>query len=179
MHTATKLTLLCLCSLTLLMSLKCKKEYVFPEETQAGLNTFGCKVDGKIWVPGGRPFRGPELSAAYGNVGSRHYFGVHATDNSSYDFTVVQFGGDSIEVAENTVYPLAKPGKGNFYGEYVETTDNFYRPFQTNSISRGEVRVTKFDLLNKIVAGTFWFTAVDTTTGKKVEITEGRFDMKF
>ena len=111
--------------------------------------------------------------------GARRAFSLHVVDNSSYDFTVISIGGDSIELVENSVYPLVKKGVGNYFGEYVLTTENSYTPFITSQISQGELWIKKFDIMNKIVSGTFWFTAIDPTSGKKVEITDGRFDMKF
>ena len=38
--------------------------------------------------------------------------------------------------------------------------------------------ITKLDTINKIISGTFAFDAVNST-GKKVEIRDGRFDVKF
>jgi ABC-type uncharacterized transport system substrate-binding protein len=38
--------------------------------------------------------------------------------------------------------------------------------------------VSKFDTINRIVAGTFYFTAIDSS-GKTVKVTNGRFDIKY
>ena len=32
----------------------CKKDPILPSATQSGANTFGCKVNGEIWIPDGR-----------------------------------------------------------------------------------------------------------------------------
>jgi len=42
----------------------------------------------------------------------------------------------------------------------------------------GELHIARFDRILGIVSGTFWFDAVNME-GEKVEIREGRFDMKY
>lgn len=43
---------------------------------------------------------------------------------------------------------------------------------------RGELTIKKLDFDNQIMAGTFWFDAVDTF-GNTVEVRDGRFDLLF
>lgn len=50
--------------------------------------------------------------------------------------------------------------------------------YNTTQIHTGELKITKFDVSNSIISGTFWFDAVNEE-GETVEIREGRFDMKF
>ncbi|MCY7349617.1 MAG: hypothetical protein LH606_02990 [Cytophagaceae bacterium] len=40
---------------TILLFSTCKKDDGLPHETQEGANTFGCKVNGKAWIPNGGP----------------------------------------------------------------------------------------------------------------------------
>ncbi len=46
------------------------------------------------------------------------------------------------------------------------------------SINIGELKINKLDEINQIVSGTFWFDALNEK-GEKVEVREGRFDVKF
>ena len=50
--------------------------------------------------------------------------------------------------------------------------------YLTTSSIKGELKITKFDELNRIVSGTFWFDATNSD-GEKVQVREGRFDMNY
>ncbi|MBA5791578.1 hypothetical protein H1R17_10165 [Flavobacterium sp. xlx-214] len=50
--------------------------------------------------------------------------------------------------------------------------------YNTNEQQTGEVKITKFDEVNGILSGTFWFN-VKRPDGTIVEIREGRFDVKY
>jgi hypothetical protein len=51
------------------------------------------------------------------------------------------------------------------------------KAYQTNESFREEVNISHFDTLNRIVSGTFCFTAVHLATGETVNVTNGRFDI--
>ena len=93
-------------------------------------------------------------------------------------YKTVAFGFDSIQM--NTgIYPLIlrKNGKGG--GAYqVFPCNQLFTEYLTNDQIIGELNLKKFDLINQIASGTFWFDAVNSN-GQKVEIREGRFDVKF
>ncbi|MGI8893395.1 MAG: DUF6252 family protein [Bacteroidia bacterium] len=57
--------------------------------------------------------------------------------------------------------------------------DGSYHKFIVDSLHNGKVSITKVDTVAGIIAGTFYFDAIDTTTNEVVHITEGRFDVKF
>jgi hypothetical protein len=59
------------------------------------------------------------------------------------------------------------------YGRYVAGG----KAYQTNENFKGEVNLSRFDTLNRIVSGTFHFTAVHQPTGETVNVTDGRFDI--
>lgn len=48
----------------------------------------------------------------------------------------------------------------------------------TNTIKKGELKITRLDLSNSIISGTFWFDAINSN-GEIVKIREGRFDMHY
>ena len=50
--------------------------------------------------------------------------------------------------------------------------------FDTNEDVTGELNLKKFDLVNQIASGTFWFNAVNDK-GDTVKVTDGRFDVRF
>jgi len=169
----------------LLMAAKCKKDPAnpidqLPPETQTGANTFGCLVDGKVFLPKGNPLAGPVKTAQYQLVNGRQGFGVSGSYSNGNVSKLVGIIGDSVKVTTGT-FGLTSLSAGKFRGGYSYMDLTIIRPIQyeTNEINKGEVTITKFDTINQIVSGTFWFDAIDSTTGKIVQIREGRFDLPY
>lgn len=172
-----KLPVLLLC----LSLLACRKDAASPKEEQLppatmnGANTFGAMVNGKVWLPKGRPsffqsnfkvvydsgYRGGTLSiVAYRQVNDNPVFfeqiamGMAQVDKEGvYSFDNAELSGIRYD---------------NGICEY-DTAPDFYH--------RGTFEVTKLDLSNGIIAGKFEFTLAlpgcDT-----IRVTEGRFDKK-
>ena len=153
---------------------------VLPPETQEGLNTFGCKVNGKVWVarvlPVGIIIRDIEalVSESSGSGGSliSAYMVDPAIDVHEY-----------MEIAITPTY--FKTGDFCFDNTNVSFQ---YRGNKSNTItsdyfqfSNDCVTITKFDTENNIISGTFACTLVPDSTklNNKIEITEGRFDLKY
>ena len=43
----------------------------------------------------------------------------------------------------------------------------------------GQLYISKFDSINRILSGTFFFTGTKVSTGEKVTVTDGRFDIRY
>lgn len=174
--------------LNALLFSRCTKEKL-PKATQEGKNTFGCKVNGKNWVPqGGGPFSGLEPV----NGGYQATYNFNITKNNVF---IRAYNGESsiniyLRSVERTgVYPLnfdtgSSPNYRNpdNYG-YYETEGNINGiirsiEYYTTTQYTGRVNITRADTTNKIISGTFEFTAVNRETGKTVKVTDGRFDVK-
>ena len=155
-----------------------------PPETQTGQNTFGCMVNGKIFVP-----KGGGISANYSCFYQQAYAGFngyffHVSGDDKSNSEVVSSVGiscDSIKLAENQTYSLINVLKGNSAGDYI-VVSSFTTPattqYTTTATLTGEMTIKRFDETRHIVAGTFWFNAV-SSKGDTVKITEGRFDMLY
>jgi hypothetical protein len=50
--------------------------------------------------------------------------------------------------------------------------------FMTSENATGTVKFTRFDRNAWIYSGTFQFSGIDKRTGKRITLTEGRFDYK-
>ena len=61
------------------------------------------------------------------------------------------------------------PGASYENGLRYDATDN----------NSGELKINKFDSVNRIISGTFFFTGTDNSNGQTVNITEGRFDIRY
>lgn len=173
-----------LCSL--LIGSSCRKHKTgnpvdqLPPETQTGANTFGCLVDGKVFKPKGDPFAGPVIKAQYQFVNGKQGFGISGSRSDAQTTQAIGVFGDSvfINLGTYTLTSLNQSGRlhGRFIFSQIGTLGNRY---YTNETQRGEITIKHFDTVNQIVSGTFWFDALDSTTGKIVQIREGRFDLPY
>jgi len=131
----------------------CKQENpapTLPPETQEGKHTFGCYVNGRLFVPvpGAAGFGSPFLISDY-----------YLSTNS---LTIIAYGRNEyfnlsiLNPEEN----IKKEIEGIIYSSYrIQNT--------------GEIIFTRFDLDNLIVSGTFSFEIKPYYS-----ITQGRFDIK-
>lgn len=152
-----------------------------PPETQLVKNTFGCLIDGQVFKPKGDPFGGPVIKAQYQMVNWKQGFGISARRSDGEIGQVVGIGGCDIGRIRLGIYELSSSRiDGRLSGGYsfsrITTLGNYYN---TDSIRKGQINIKFFDTVNQIVSGTFWFDAIDTTTGKVVQIREGRFDLPY
>ncbi len=179
------ITLSAILSFIILTATGCKKDKKtpleqLPPETQTGANTFGCLIDGKAFKPKGNPLAGPVIKAHYQFVNGKQGFGISARRSDGETGQGVGIGGDSIQLNIGT-FDLTSPASGKFCGGYTYRglTDPAGISYYTNEIQSGQITVKYFNTIEQIVSGTFWFDAIDTTTGKIVQIREGRFDLPY
>ena len=71
------------------------------------------------------------------------------------------------------MYPIQNNQNSGAYAQYVIYAGSII----TYTSITGELKITKFDEINKIASGTFWFDA-ENDKGEKVEVRDGRFDAK-
>ena len=166
-----------LCSL--LIGSSCRKPKpvdpvkLLPPETQTGANTFGCLIDGKVFKPKGDPFGGPVIKAQYQFVNGKQGFGVSGRNSNTNQ--VIGIIGNNIRLSIATFELTTFNSEGKFSGGYtLESFDSYY----TNDINKGQLVIKKFDSVNQIVSGTFWFDAKNAN-GKIVQVREGRFDLQY
>ena len=157
---------------------QCKKKVQEPElppETTIGAMTFGCKINGKVFVP--RDGRGkPGLYVQYVNlgVGGGWYLNISADNWIPSTPEGVTISTDSLLISQDSIYPFKYRKKG-FPGALYEKGIR-YDVTDNNS---GELKIKKFDSVNRIISGTFFFTGTDNSSGRTVNITEGRFDIRY
>lgn len=149
-----------------------------PPETQSGANTFGCLIDGQVFLPKGDPFGGPIKRAQYQFVNGKQGFSVSAKNSGSNLVKSVGFQGDSIFINNGTFDLTTSNTSGVLFGSYVEFQSGNINEFTTTIINRGQLVIKKFDTINQIVSGTFWFDA-NNINGQVVQVREGRFDMPY
>lgn len=182
MKNILKGSLLLVLSLSLsLISASCKKEKTgidgLPPATQTGEQTFGCLVNGVLFKPKGVSIDGgPVLQSNYQFVNGDYIYIVSATQKINNSLFAIDINVLGILMRGGT--PLTTGEKGVGIAAYTVYRSGVINEYRTNSINKGELKITRFDDVNQIVSGTFWFDAVNDK-GEKVEVREGRFDMRF
>jgi hypothetical protein len=150
----------------------CSKDRL-TKETQTGANTISCKIDGKVFKPsesGGLFGTSPITVYNYPYSGFTVLAKYYETENGNIpkDLEINLF-----YLKEKGIYDLGV----NPYAIYRFSYWNG-PTYHTNNFYTGQVKITRCDTVNKIYSGTFFFTAIDGTTGKVVNVTDGRFDVK-
>jgi hypothetical protein len=157
--------------------------YTLPPITQEGKNTFGCEINGKIWIP---YFQCSKIGP--GDVQLSSYIGQY------YDFAILPlaFGlqaGNS-QIDGHSLFDFRHNGSGPFLifktgnifdslqitytkGDGTRYYNYIVKPLDTLSY----FQVTKIDTLNKIISGIFDFTLY-AGYGDSVIIKNGRFDFQ-
>jgi hypothetical protein len=164
-----------------LVFVSCKKEIdELPPDTQTGENTFGAKVNGDLWAPQGfGPIPANDILESI-LVSGRLTINARNFASSPNETEFVIFlenvtGTGTYQLNSNVTHPSFT---GN-YAYYVKRRLTPLNEWITSSSNTGSVTVTKLDIPNKIIAGTFQFNALNIyNTPEPLTVTEGRFDLK-
>lgn len=165
--------------LFVLLSFSCTKNKKetgpqLPPLTQTGAGTFGCKVNGRIYLPGGNGylnFAGPNPTFSIGNMGGKFKLWISAdVRNEPKEAFSVSVPYDKRHGTYQTEYTY--PYGASFQG-FVGGIDTvgFYGTDSTHI-----VRVTVTNFTTKTISGTFE-GQMRSKAGIEVHITEGRFDL--
>ena len=162
----------------------CKKEDPLPAATRSGANTFGCKVNGKNWIPdGGGGFSG--IKAVEGSIG-------HSPVNPSvYNVLIRTYRSDKTKI-DLYLYNVKGPGNYSLNSEVIiwpgqtEPKKNYaaYYPnpseaYVTDSNYNGTITITHADTIGLVVSGTFEFSVYDSDQNQTFRITDGRLDIDY
>ena len=169
--------------LLVVLLLGCNKDdhrnATLPEATQTGRGIFACYVDGKPFIDNSGTPNGISFNCFYQLIDGQYYFGIQAEDSIS-DLVSIGIFSNQAAVEEGFTYPLLSNDFGNFLGSSdFSPSFNVIEPSLTNNEFTGELYITKFDIQNQIVSGTFWFDIQNPFTDERIEIREGRFDTHF
>lgn len=143
------------------------KEPKLPAETASGLNTFGCRVNGQVFVPKGSPFNGPVLSASYTRGNVIFVDAINRSTNQSMQIKLVNVSVVGTYSFNDTTSHRAR---------FRDTSSETECEYLTNNQHTGWVEITKLDVNSRIIAGRFAFKAYSSRC-QTVEVTEGRFDV--
>jgi len=162
----------------------CKKTVdALPEVSQTGANTFGLKLDGQYWLP--QSFTGINSSILDAQLsGSNINDLIITAQNFASEPIETQFSLYIKNVTGPGTYQLNQttdiyPNSSGSYAYYVKRRFTPLNEWITSSQFTGTVTITKWDLPNKIVSGTFEFSgqSIDNSADP-ITVTKGRFDIK-
>jgi len=173
-----------------LMSMSsCKKDPVTPSDpydpntlpplTHQGKNTFGCLVNGEVWVAYA-PFTvggTTSLNGSYhANIGGLHLTANRKIDSQNESSQIDLVVLDVFETGEYMLHDANEEQKGflDYLGNH-SCAKYYYR----DSLQR-RIVITYFSLSKGVMSGTFEMDLVNPSCpGDTVRIREGRFDWRF
>ena len=148
-----------------------------PPATQDGRGTFACYVNDKAFI--GRPYN---CFFQYDPQNGRYYMALEGIDNDYErnhhypNWIAIEGSFSTWQIPNDTIIPLGKATDSTdsvmglaIINTYVCTTD---------SIFSGEVHITRFDLENYIISGTFWFDVYNGYAHDTLHVRDGRFDVR-
>lgn len=161
---------------TLFLLMSCEKQdmNVLPKETQTGRNTFGCMINNQLFIGGGY----------YSYIGYSPLSAEYNRNNKTLAiFSVSKIYTDKASGSMGLM--IANPVEGSTqklsHATYIVDVLGCY---QYLILNEGEVYLTKFDTINKIVSDRFSFKGKCAghgddfkVNGDSVQITQGRFDV--
>ena len=144
-----------------------------PPATMIGANTFGCKVNGEVWIPHveGAPFWESPIYAKHDRwwpdcdqlfISATRKF--HNQADISQEITLNVW---CPKIGENNLTPSK--------GSYRDLRNCGY--YNIDTLSPYTMNITKLDTINNIASGTFELTVINADCNDTVRITEGRFDV--
>ena len=158
-----------------LLAAQCNKpseDGELPPITTEGKNTFGCRVNGEVWIPW-REFDlfHTAITVSYHTPTG----GVNIAAKKKMDdlelFQTISFSSTNIKDIGEYKYNNAT------YSDFdTSFCINFAFDFDTAYVNKLEI--LRLDTENRIISGTFEFTAVNDEC-EPVIITDGRFDLKY
>lgn len=170
-----------------LILISCQKastdDIQFPEETQSGLNTFGCYIDGKAFIPSTTLAGNVHPISVYYTTIATQYYDAGFLSLQGIDARYsLDFSGDVL-IQKTGVFGVGEYSLSHTFncpstygcdaGEYHNAKED-----KNYFIESGRLTITKLDTLNKVISGRFYFTSKDSS-GIRKEITGGVFDTKY
>ncbi len=146
-----------------------------PPLTMDGRNTFGCLVDGKLFLPKAPSGFGSGTYVSIEKIADTVGVTVYATNSVIHqNLNFFIYDAPTIEIGK--VYDLTSDPI--FSIRYTDHFTGLSCTYQT--VVNGSVEFLKFNISNPqsiIVSGTFNFTIYSDDCTKTIKITDGRFDI--
>lgn len=144
-----------------------------PATTMTGENTFGALLDGEPFIPSGGV---NPLDCVYQLINGERFFNLQGNlQDENFNLIRLSISTNAKELSQGMTFPLLVNNPGNAYAAFFLNTD---QTFTDGSNYTGELTITRLDLNDQIVSGTFFYDVIDGN-GNLRQIRDGRFDMRF
>ena len=160
-----------------------------PPATQTGQNTAGFLLNGQPWMPAKNPSLpgNSPVGATWaprifkGGKALQIFFSRHPT---ATDYTLLSFVFHDVRHAgtfelNQAIDPVVISGPRPPYALYSVYEPGPDRAFYTGAAARGQIILTRFDTVARVVSGTFQAKLKEDRGPDSLSITQGRFDVKF
>ena len=156
-----------------------KPDDQLPPATQTGANTFGCLLNGQPWTPSG-------------NSGVPNFLVTYDPQylDGALQAKTYRYTGPKQDMLQGIVFGAAHVNRAGVYNfelkggngvNYIDNSQlspcNYYGEPPTLTYRKGTLTITRLDLQQGIIAGTFAFTLYQPGCDS-VRVTQGRFDKK-
>ena len=150
---------------------------VLPPATQEGKNTFGCKVNGQVWVPRVEIFapwfdKMAQLHEKNGTGGGGISCRILSTTQDEY--MTIGFGPSYFQA--RTYRTLSDTAQFRFNPDFRRLSENFHH---IDGDTSNYFTITKIDTVRNFISGVFQCSIYNSDKSRKIKITEGRFDMPY
>lgn len=151
-----------------------KHDPKLPPITTEGNNTFGCLVNGEIFIPEAPAGYGSGVYGEWQSLTDTVGVNIYASNVTTKQTLIISiFDTPNLQVGK--IYRLSKTNLTIDYVDYSKKPSCYYK-----TIIDANIKLLKFDLTNpqrKIIAGTFEYTMSSTDCMDTINTTEGRFDI--
>ena len=169
-------------TLMLLSAASCKKDKAsedqLPPATQTGANTFGCLINGKVFVPKGYDGSGrpnPHVQYDY-DLNGQPFLSIDAKryDQNQVNGSVFILFNNLNNTGSYQIPTLFKYSVG--WSDIIPGCGMGNLDATVSAWGGGDI--SRLDIANRIISGTFNFKAIKPGCDT-VRISDGRFDIKF
>lgn len=151
---------------------------VLPPATQEGKNTFGCKVNGEVWVPRVElwvPWYDKAVNFNEKNGTGTGIISCRLLNITTDDFFTIAF-------AANYFQPTTYKSTNNSISQFWFSPDfrlghERFDPLEDDSTNL--LQITAIDTSKNFVSGVFHCTLYNGDKTQTLKITEGRFDLVY
>lgn len=172
------------CLFCLLMA--CRKNnntLPFPTETQSGLNSFGCYIDGKAFVASTTVFGNVKPLTIYYTPNPTPYYKAGFLSIQGIDARYALDHAGNVTIQKLKVFGTGEYPLGHAFDcadPYSCDRGGYYnaKEGKTYFIETGSLTITKLDTISKIISGRFRFTAKDSS-GNRRDVQGGVFDGRY
>jgi hypothetical protein len=152
---------------------------VLPPITQTGANTFGCLMNGSVWIPTWHDNNSsPPVTTSIDNSNNFNLIATRLIKDNKQTTLAKSSISWHINNVKDTGTCFADPGNP-WAAEWIDYMRCCYDYHPVCDHEKSWIHVSRLDLTQKIISGTFQLTFINNMKPfDTIKITEGRFDWR-